>query len=175
MKTIAILLEEMHNEHELWYPYWRLKEAGFEPVFADTGRLKSYRGEKGHLEAKPDKSVKEIKADELLGLIVPGGFGPDFLRRDEAVIKLVCEVDKGGKPLGAICHAGWLLITADILRGGRKITGYKTLQVDLTNAGGQWVDAEVVVDGNLLSCRQPEDLPAFMPAYIEHLKKAAAK
>ncbi len=129
MKTIAILLEEMYNEHELWYPYWRMKEAGFETLMVDTGRQKVYKGENGKLEAKPDKSAAEIKADQLAGLIVPGGFGPDYLRRSEEVVELVKEVDQAGKPLGVICHAGWLLVTAGIL-SGRKMTSFKTLKTD---------------------------------------------
>ena len=174
MKTVAILLEELHNEHELWYPYWRLQEAGFKTLLVDTGRLKSYPGENGRMEAAPDKSAASVKASQLDGLVIPGGFGPDFLRRSEAVVKLVRAMDQAEKPIAVICHGGWLMITADLLRGGRKITGYQTLQVDLTNAGGQWVDQEVVVDRNILSCRRPSDLPAFMPVFIEHLNKSSA-
>ena len=170
MKNVAILLEEMHNEHELWYPYWRLQEAGFKPLLVDTGRLKSYKGENGLMEAVPDKSAAQVKAGQLAGLVIPGGFGPDYLRRSEAVIKLVRDMDQAAKPIAVICHGGWLMITADLLRGGRQITGYQTLKIDLTNAGGHWVDREVVVDKNILSCRQPGDLPAFMPVFIEHLQ-----
>ena len=172
MKKVAILLEEMYNEHELWYPYWRIKEAGYEPWLVDTGRLQSYRGENGHLEARPDKSAREVTADQLAGLIVPGGFGPDYLRRNEEIIRLIREVDKAGKPLGVICHAGWVLVTADILRSGRTLTSFKTLKADLTNAGAKWVDQEVVADKNLITCRQPQDLPAFMPVYLDHLGRA---
>jgi len=109
-----------------------------------------------------------VKADDLAAVVVPGGFAPDLMRRDPAMVDLVAAVNAAGKPVAAICHAGWVLISAGIVKD-RSVTSFHSIRVDMENAGGAWQDAEVVVDGNLITSRHPGDLPAFMVALLEQL------
>jgi protease I len=168
-KTIAILLEEMYQEMEVWYPAYRIREAGVKTLFVGTGKPE-YKSKLGY-PAKAEADVKEVKAKDFDGLIVPGGFAPDFLRRSPEVLALVADIDKAGKPIGSICHAAWVLVSAKILKG-RTATCYFAIKDDVINAGAKYVDQEVVVDGNLVTSRRPDDLPAFMR---EYLKLLAAK
>ena len=168
-RRIAILLEDLYEELELWYPYYRLREAGFEPVLVAPAR-KTYHGKKGSYPATPDRTIDAVAADEFAGLVVPGGYSPDLMRRDPATIALVRAVGQAGKPVAGICHAGWVLISAGLV-AGKRVTSVKTIKDDMVNAGGQWVDAEVVVDGNLVTSRTPTDLPAFMVALLAALDR----
>ncbi|HYE99120.1 MAG TPA: type 1 glutamine amidotransferase domain-containing protein [Planctomycetota bacterium] len=158
MKTAAILVEDLYQEMEVWVPAYRLREAGIKTVFVGTGKPE-YKSKLGY-PVKAETSVKEVKAADFDALVVPGGFAPDYLRRHEATSKLVRDMDQAGKPVGAICHALWVLCSAGILKG-RKVTSFFAIKDDVVNAGAQWVDQEVVVDRNLVTSRTPEDLPAF--------------
>ena len=115
-----------------------------------------------------DVAAADVKADDLAAVVVPGGFAPDLMRRDPAMVDLVAAVNAAGKPVAAICHAGWVLISAGIVKD-RSVTSFHSIRVDMENAGGAWQDAEVVVDGNLITSRHPGDLPAFMVALLEQL------
>lgn len=157
-KTAAIFVEDLYQEMEVWVPAYRLREAGLKTVFVGTGKPE-YKSKLGY-PVKADVDVKDVKAAEIDVLVVPGGFAPDYLRRHEAVSRLVREVDQAGKPIGAICHALWVLCSAGILKG-RRVTSFFAIKDDVVNAGAQWVDAEVVVDRNLVTSRRPDDLPAF--------------
>ena len=168
MKTVAILVEDQYQEMEVWYPAYRLREAGVKTVFVGTGKPE-YKSKVGY-PVKAEADAKDVKAGDLDGLIVPGGFAPDFLRRNEAVTRLVADVDRAGKPLGAICHALWVCVSAKILKG-RKATSFFAIKDDVANAGAAWVDEEVVVDRNLVTSRKPDDLPAFMREYLNVLGK----
>lgn len=165
--TIAILAEKDFQDLELWYPYLRLKEAGFKPLIVGCGE-KSYKGKYGY-PVTVDCQIGEVKADELSGVIIPGGWAPDFLRKHTDVLHLVKDCHESGKLVAAICHAGWVLISAGILKG-LKVTSFEAIKDDLINAGACWVNQEVVVDKNLITSRTPLDLPEFCKAIIAFLK-----
>lgn len=156
---ISILVERFYQDLEVWYPYLRFREAGFDTQFVGVGGVKNYTGKNGY-PLTADRDIQEIKAAELAALIIPGGWAPDFLRQNTDVLSLVREMDRAGKPIGAICHAGWVIASAGIVKG-RRLTSYVAIKDDLMNAGAEWVDAEVVVDKNLVTSRMPMDLPAF--------------
>jgi len=167
-KKVAILVEDMFNVHEFWYPYYRLKEAGAEVVVVGSGRKKVFTG-KPATEATADVSADQVSAEDFDGVVIPGGYAPDLMRRYPAMVKLVADFNRGGKMIAAICHAGWMLASADIVKG-RKLTSFFAIKDDLIHAGAQWSDAAVMVDGNLVTSRTPDDLPLFMPAVIELLQ-----
>jgi protease I len=167
-KRVALLVEEMFNTHEFWYPYYRLKEAGAEVVVVGTGSAAKYNGKPG-TEVKPDVSADRVSAAEFDGVVIPGGYAPDHMRRSAPMVKLVRDLFENRKPVAAICHAGWMLASAGILKG-KTATSVSAIRDDVVNAGAEWVDREVVVDGNLITSRKPDDLPAFMKAIIEALK-----
>lgn len=167
-KKSIILVERMFNDQEFWYPYYRLKEAGVEVVVVGSGSHGAYTGKSG-TQTKVDASADEISSSEFDGIIIPGGYAPDHMRRYPAMVKLVKELFDAGKVVAAICHAGWMLASAHILQG-RTVTSFFAIKDDLTNAGANWVDEEVVVDGKLITSRKPDDLPAFMKAVVDHLR-----
>ena len=167
-KRIAIPTEEMYNEFELWYPYYRLKEAGAEVVVVGSGRTKTFLSKVG-LPVTVDANADQVSADEFDGMVIPGGYAPDHMRRYPAMVKLVRDIYGQGKVVAAICHAGWMLTSADVVRG-KTVTSFFAIKDDLIHAGAGWVDQEVVVDGNLITSRTPDDLPAFMRAVIAALK-----
>lgn len=163
MKPIGILLEDYFDEREVVYPYYRVQEAGFKPLVIGP-KPGSFHGKTPFtFEAKI--SASEVAAEDLAGLIVPGGFAPDRMRRHQAMTRLIREVDQAGKPLGAICHAGWALISAGILKN-RRLTGFSSIREDLENAGALYVDERVVVTGNLVTAQHADDLPGFMQAFM---------
>ena len=163
-KKIMLLVETFYNEFEFWYPYYRLKEAGAEVTVVGSGSADTYHSKAG-LPVKVDIAAGSVAAADYDGVVIPGGYAPDHMRRYPAMVNLVKGVADAGKPVAAICHAGWMLVSADIIRG-RTVTSYFSIKDDLVNAGGNWVDKEVVVDGNLVTSRTPDDLPAFMRAII---------
>ena len=163
---VAILVEDLYQDQEVWYPYYRLLEAGAEAVFVGAGKS-AYQGKYGY-PLTPHASADRVSAAEFDAVIVPGGWAPDYLRRNPAVIRLVSETHRQGKVLGAICHAGWVLCSANVLRG-KTVTCFSAIKDDVVNAGASYVDREVVRDGNLITSRTPDDLPAFMRAILEAL------
>jgi len=166
-KKIAILIEDMFNVFEFWYPYYRLKEAGAEVVVVGSGRTDVFTG-KPATECRADVSAADVSAADFDGLVIPGGYAPDMMRRHVSMVDLVKDMHQNNKLVAAICHAGWMLASADILQG-RTVTSFFAIKDDLVHAGANWVDQEVVVDGNLVTSRTPDDLPAFMKAIIEIL------
>lgn len=171
-KTIGILVEQDYQDLEVWYPVLRLKEAGHKVVVIGTG-AESYESKHGY-PVQTDTAASRVLASELDALVIPGGWAPDYLRRHESVVKLVREIYKAGKPTAAICHAGWLLVSAGILKG-RTVTSFFAIRADVEAAGAKWVDREVQVDGNLITARKPDDLPAFCRELLRALEKPAAK
>ena len=169
-KRIAILAENMYQEMELWVPYYRFKEEGAEVKIVGAAGAKSYTSKHGY-PATVDVQAEQVKAVEFDAVIVPGGYAPDMMRRHGAMVGLVREAAQQGKLVAAICHAGWMLVSAGIL-DGRKATSFFSIKDDLKAAGADWQDAEVVVDGNLITSRKPDDLPAFCRAIIAALSKA---
>jgi len=168
-KRVAILVEDLYQDQEVWYPYYRLKEAGAHVVVVGTGKPE-YKSKHGY-PIRPDVTAEQITAKDIDGLVIPGGYAPDLLRRYPSVIRLVQEAHAHGKVLGAICHGGWVLCSAKILRG-KTVTGFFAIRDDLVNAGATFVDQEVVRDGQLITSRAPEDLPAFLRTIIEALHAA---
>lgn len=167
-KKVAIPVESMFNTFEFWYPYYRLKEAGAEVTVVGSGSAETYTGKPG-TEVKVDASIEQVSADDFDGIVVPGGYAPDIMRRYPKMVQLVKNLYDDGKVVAAICHAGWMLASAKIL-AGKKVTSFFAIKDDLVHAGAEWVDQEVVVDGNLITSRTPDDLPAFMRAVIAVMK-----
>ena len=168
-KRVAILAENMYQEMELWVPYYRLKEEGAEVHVVGAGGAKSYTSKLGY-PVNVDVQAEQVTAVEYDAVIIPGGFAPDMMRRSPAMVKLVREAHEHGKLVAAICHAGWMPVSAGILKG-KRATSFFSIKDDLVNAGAKWVDEEVVVDGNLITSRKPDDLPAFCREIVKALAK----
>ncbi|UCB44827.1 MAG: type 1 glutamine amidotransferase [Spirochaetota bacterium] len=166
-KRVIILAEQLYNEFELWYPYYRLKEAGVDVVVVGTGSAKEYTSKYG-LPCKVDMSADQIVSEDFDGIIIPGGYAPDYMRRYPVMVKLVKDIYNNGKVVAAICHAGWMLASAEVVED-RTVTSFHAIKDDLIHAGAKWVDKEVVVDGKLITSRTPADLPAFMKAVVTNL------
>lgn len=168
---VAILVENLYQDQEVWYPYYRLKEARIDVVVVGTGKAE-YKSKHGY-PITPHTSADRVSATEFDGVVVPGGYAPDLLRRFPAVVRLVSDMNRQGKLIGAICHAGWVLCSADVLRG-RTATCFSAIKDDVVNAGATYVDREVVRDGNLVTSRKPDDLPAFMREFLAALGERSA-
>jgi len=166
-KTAVILIEQDFQDLEVWYPALRLREAGLKVIFAGTGSAPQYKGKFGY-PAVPDTTIDKVGLKDFDVLIIPGGWAPDFLRRYPLVIQLVKDADKAGKIIGSICHGGWVLASADIIKG-RAVTSFSAIKDDLVHAGANYQDAEVVVDRNLITSRKPDDLPAFCAAILKQV------
>lgn len=168
MKRIAILIENLFDERELIYPYIRLKEEGYEVHLVGTEKDKTYSSKAG-LTEKSTHASSEISADNYDAVVIPGGFSPDMMRRCETTKEFVKEMDRQQKPIAAICHGPWMMASCCDLKG-KKVTSFISIKDDLVNAGGEYRDEEVVIDGNLITSRTPKDLPAFLKAILEKLK-----
>ncbi len=168
MARIAFVLADDFEDSEFKEPYERLRAEGHEPTVVGKTAGATVNGKKGKeaftVEAAPD-SVSPADFDAL---VIPGGYSPDKLRTDEGVVKFVKGFFGSDKPVAAICHAGSLLVEADVLEG-RTVTSWPSVRTDMVNAGAEWVDEEVVVDGNLITSRKPDDLPAFCEAILDRL------
>jgi protease I len=163
-KRIAIFVDQLYQEMEVWYPYYRLIEEGAEVHFVGDQAGKTYPSKTGY-PAVSAKSYAELNAADYDGVVAPGGFAPDFIRRNPQANEFIAEINRRGKLVAAICHGLWCCCSADVLRG-KRCTSFFAIRVDVQNAGGLWEDSEVVVDGNLVSSRKPDDLPAFLRASI---------
>ena len=168
-KTILFFAGPLYEDLELWYPKIRLEEEGARTVVAGTGE-KTYQGKRGY-PLTVDTDVDRIQASDFDGLVIPGGYAPDIMRRSQKLLQLTREIYQAGKPVAFICHAGWVPISAGIVRGKRG-TSVGAIKDDLVNAGMLWEDSPVVVDGNLISSRTPADLPDFMRGLIAALEKS---
>ena len=166
-RKVIILVETMYNDREFWYPYYRLKEAGAQVRVVAPKAGVTYTGAAG-IEIQSEASASEVDPADYDGLVIPGGYAPDHMRRDSAMVDLVRRMAVDGKVVAAICHAGWMLVSADVLKG-KTATAFFAIRDDIVNAGAAWVDKEVVVDGQLITSRQPDDLPAFLRAIIAAL------
>lgn len=169
MSKIAVVITDMFEDSEYTQPAEAFKEDGHDLVHVGLKSGATVKGKKHGTPVKIDKTASEVKVDEFDALLIPGGYSPDKLRVDDRVVQFVKEFVESGKPVCAICHAPQLLINAQVLKG-RKITGWKSLVQDIKNAGAEFVDQEVVEDGNLISSRSPADLPAFIRACSQRLK-----
>ncbi len=169
MKTILALVDDLYEDLELWYPKIRLEEEGWKVVVAAPRGGQVYKGKHGY-PCKAAVDIGEI-VDPLAydALLVPGGFAPDKLRRSADVLTIVRAMHEAKRPIAFICHAGWILISADILHG-RRATSTVGIKDDMRNAGALWEDSPLVVDGNLISSRTPADLHLFAQALVSALK-----
>jgi protease I len=165
-KTLLAFLDDLYEDLELWYPKLRLAEAGW-TVRTAAPELKGYQGKHGY-PATADMPLASATSADFGGLLIPGGFMPDKLRRDRQVLGLTREFFEQGKLVAFICHGGWIPISAKIL-AGKRATGSLGIKDDLVNAGAVWVDEPVVIDGNLISSRTPRDLPQFAQAMVHFL------
>jgi len=167
-RKVLILVADHYEDLELWYPKIRLKEAGFDTIVAGKEK-KAFTGKKGY-PVNADITLDEVNVDDYEAVVIPGGYAPDIMRRYEKLLSIVKSFNTAGKPVAAICHAAWVPISAGIVRG-KKMTCFSSIKDDLMNAGAEYLDKEVVVDGNLISSRFPDDLPAFCKAIIEAIEK----
>lgn len=172
-KRIAVLAENLYHELELWYPVLRFREAGAEVVVVGTGSAQSYTSKYGY-PVEVDRAADQVEAAELDAIVIPGGYAPDLLRRYPAVLQLVRDAFKLGKVVGAICHAGWVLASAGVLKG-RRVTCVTAIKDDLVNAGATYIDAPVIRDGNLITSRMPSDLPSFCRTIIAVVNEPPAR
>lgn len=166
-KRVAILAETLYQDQELWYPYFRLQEAGATVTVVGSGSDRAYTGKFGY-PVTVDKDAAQVAAADFDAIIIPGGYAPDHMRRYPEMVALVREACNQGKVVAAICHGGWMLASARILQG-RTVTAFFAIRDDLEHAGATFVDQEVCVDGNLITSRKPEDLPAFLRAIMAAL------
>ncbi len=168
-KRAAILVEQQYQEMEVWYPLYRLREAGCSVTLVGPEAGQTYPSKLGY-PAKSDKAAKDCKPDDFDILVIPGGFAPDFIRRTEAMIRFASGMAEAGKVIAAICHGPWVLCSTQALKG-KRATCFFAIKDDVINAGARYEDAEVVRDGMLVTSRKPDDLPAFMKAVFEAAKE----
>ena len=166
-RSVAVLVEDMYEDLELWYPVYRLREEGAQVELVGPEAGKTYASKHGY-PAASDRAAGEVTAAEYDAVIIPGGYAPDRMRRHSAMIQLVVDALRQGRSVAAICHGGWMLCSADALRG-RRVTSFFAIRDDMVHAGAEWVDEEVVRDGNLITSRTPDDLPAFLRSVIDAL------
>lgn len=158
-QRVAVLVEQLYQELEVWYPYYRFKEAGAAVFLVGPEKDVVYPSKVGY-PARSEMGIADVSVDAFDAVVIPGGYAPDYLRRHEAMVAFVRDMVSAGKVVGAICHAGWMLVSADVVRD-KRVTSFFAIKDDLIHAGATWVDEEVVQDGNIVTSRKPDDLPAF--------------
>lgn len=166
-KKVIALVEEDFEDLEHWYPVYRLREEGAQVDLVGPEANSVYNGKHG-VPTKTDYAFNDIDAANYDGIIIPGGWAPDKLRRYPEVLTFIQEMDKAKKPIGQICHAGWVLVSANVLQG-KNVTSTSAIKDDMINAGATWVDEEVVIDGHLVSSRSPDDMPAYVKTFADKL------
>jgi len=167
-KKAAIMVDEMYQVLEVWFPYYRLREAGIKIDLVAAEANKEYHSKEGYPCISTLKA-SDANVDDYSCMIVPGGFAPDYMRRSKDVIKFANDMVNSDKIIAAICHGGWLLCSTKIYQG-KKATCYMAIKDDIINAGADYVDRKCVVDGNLITSRKPDDLPSFCKALLGKLK-----
>jgi protease I len=168
MAKVAIVLGEDFEDVEFEKPRTELLEHGHEVTVIGTEEGKELTGKKGDVTFTVERAVGQVNANDFDALVIPGGYSPDHLRTDDKMVRFVKDCSEKGMPVAAICHAGSLLIEADVVKG-RTVTSWPSIRTDLQNAGAAWMDQEVVYDGNLITSRNPDDLPAFTKALLGEL------
>ena len=166
-KRVAIFAEDLYEDLELWYPLLRLKGEGAEVVVVGPGSAKEHHGKYGYPVAV-DQAISEVNVEGFDAVVVPGGYAPDRMRRHAGMVAFIREMARRGKVVAAICHGPWMLASAEVV-AGKNVTCFFAIKDDLVHAGATYTDAEVVVDGNLITSRKPADLPAFLDAIISAL------
>jgi protease I len=172
-KRIAVLVEKLYEDLELWYPVYRFREAGCDVKIVGPKAGESYASKHGY-PAKADVAASEVKAADFDAIIIPGGYSPDHMRRHKPIVDLLIDAARQGKILAAICHGPWMLCSARCLKG-KKVTGFYSIRDDVENAGGIWVDEACCRDGNIITSRTPDDLPAFVQGIFEALSSPGSR
>jgi len=164
-----MLVENDYQDQEVWVPLYRLREEGYATVIVGprAGEFKSKYG----VPIRADRSASEVTSEEFAGVVIPGGWAPDRLRQDPAILKLVRDLHERGRLVAAICHGGWVLASAGVAKG-RRLTCVRAIRDDMVHAGATYVDQEVVRDGNLITARVPDDLPAFCREIVKALRES---
>ena len=167
---VAFIVDEMFEDSEFRFPYDRVQEAGYEPVIIGLESGKKLEGKKGDEKITTEVAIDKVSPDDFIALVIPGGYSPDKIRTNQKMVDLTRSIFKAQKPVAAICHAGWMLAEADIIKG-KTVTSWPSIKTDLKNAGAEWVDQEVVEDGNLITSRKPDDLDAFTKALLSQIEQ----
>jgi protease I len=170
MTRIAFIMDELFEDSEFRVPYDQVKSAGYEPVIVGLESGKKLEGKKGKEAVVTDVAIDDVSPQDFEGLVIPGGYSPDKIRAHPKMVELTRWIFDSGRPVAAICHAGWMLAEADILKN-KTVTSWPAIKTDLVNAGGNWVDQEVVEDGNLITSRKPDDLDAFTKTFLSQLEQ----
>jgi protease I len=168
MAKVAFIVDDMFEDSEFRVPYDRVREAGHQVTVIGLEKGKNLQGKKGKETFRTDEGIDHVQAESFDALVIPGGYSPDHLRANPKMVELTKAIALAGKPVAAICHAGWMLAEADLVRG-KTVTSWPSIKTDLKNAGAHWVDREVVEDGNLITSRKPDDLDAFTRAFLAQL------
>jgi protease I len=174
MARVAFIVDQLFEDSEFRVPYDRVRGAGHEAVIVAVDKHTELAGKRGEEKLKADRDIDQASAAEFDALVIPGGFSPDRLRTNRKMVGFTRDIFNAGKPVAAICHAGWMLVEADIA-DGHTLTSWPSLKTDLINAGARWVDREVVEDENLITSRKPEDLEAFSTALLRQIEHGAAE
>jgi protease I len=172
MSKIAVLVDEMFEDSEFRVPYDRLRQAGHQVDIVGLEAGKQITGKKGKEKIEVEKAVRDVTERDYDALVIPGGYSPDHLRTSIDAVRFTRAMAMADKPVAAVCHAPWMLIEAD-LADDLQVTSWPSIKTDLINAGARWIDREVVVDGNIITSRKPDDLPAFSDAILRELAKTA--
>ena len=170
MAKVAFILDDMYEDSEFRVPFDRVKGAGHEPVVVGLEANKELKGKSGGDTVTTETAIDGVSSDEFAALVIPGGYSPDKIRTSTKMVQLTRDMNESGKPIAAICHAGWMLAEADIIEG-KTVTSWPSIKTDLVNAGAEWVDQEVVEDGNLITSRKPDDLEAFTKALLSQIEQ----
>lgn len=172
-QKVAILIDQLFQDSEVTDPKQKLEDAGFQVDIIGPNTHEDFVGKKG-AKIKANRSIEEVEAKNYTALVIPGGWAPDKMRMNEKMVKFIEEMNSKNKPIASICHGGWMLVEAGIVKG-RKLTSYQSIKTDLINAGARWFDKEVIVDGNLITSRTPADLPAFCAELLKALSFVEVK
>jgi protease I len=169
---VAFILDNLFEDSEFRVPYERVKEAGHQPVIIGLEANKKLEGKKGKEKITTEKSISDVSPKDFDSVVIPGGYSPDLIRTNRKMVEFVRTIFEDRKPVAAICHGPWMLAEADII-GGKTVTSWPSLKTDLVNAGADWVDQEVVEDGNIITSRKPDDLEAFSKTLIVQTEQVA--
>jgi protease I len=170
MAKVAFIVGEMYEDSEFRVPHDRLKESGHEVVVVGLKAGTTIEGKKGKDTLTTDVAIGDVSSEEFDALVIPGGYSPDKIRTDQGMVAFTKKIAEADKPVAAICHAGWMLAEADLIRG-KTVTSWPSIQTDLRNAGANWVDQEVVEDGNIITSRKPDDLEAFTKTLLAQIEQ----
>ncbi|MCA1841237.1 MAG: type 1 glutamine amidotransferase [Actinobacteria bacterium] len=170
MAKVAFIVDEMFEDSEFKTPHERVTQAGHDATIIGIESGKKIEGKKGDVTITTELGIDDVKASDFDALVIPGGYSPDHLRGNDKMVQLVKQIYEAQKPVAAVCHAPWMLVEADIVRG-KTITSWPTIKTDVKNAGAEWVDQEVVEDGNIITSRKPDDLEAFSKALLSQIEQ----